>query len=147
MSTEDLIRDLHHHRELCQEALDLFASPGAATRREWAARKTLPARLDLSLNSLRRWRQWWRNLSTAQRHAHPEVARLLQDTLDLMMKSIVQGREAFERQAAGPRPADPAAGAAASPARPEPDRPRFARVEAPARTAHFVARRYARYAD
>jgi hypothetical protein len=136
MNIADLMRDLEHHRSLCYEALRLFGTTAeVADPDEQAAlaRKTLPGRLDMSLNALRRWRQWLRNLPEEERRANPDVSALLQQTLDLMMKSIVTGKESIERNvpASNPGPAltsQPASAETSSP-------------------PHFVARRYARHAN
>lgn len=156
MSIEEMIRDLEHHRGLCRESMDLFNGNVVGAEAQ-EMKKTLPARLDMSLNSLRRWRQWWRQLSATEREAHPDVAALLQDTLDLMMKSIVLGRESCDRTLSGGVPSVPQPSAAPTsavpqrPATPTTDRapvvstPKFPRAEP--QSAHFVARRYKRHAD
>ncbi len=100
-ATAEMINDLRQHEALCEELLAVVTSenggrrgsdpiPAAETLR--AKRELLP-RLDQSVDRLRAHRLHWRGLDPAERARHPEVAALLRQNQDLIMKIIVLDRE------------------------------------------------------
>ena len=57
------------------------------------SRKDLLARLDLSLNNLRKWRQAWQQSDPGERARHPQVKTLFQMLQDQIVKILQLDRE------------------------------------------------------
>jgi hypothetical protein len=95
------IECLHNHRSLCLEILKLVEKENtlfrAANTAEAfslrATRKNLLAQLSDSLDRIRELRSSWLKLEAVQRRGHPEVAELLRDNQNLIMKILVLDRE------------------------------------------------------
>jgi hypothetical protein len=100
-SLASLTSDLRGHLALCQEILALVEkenhtlhhSAGGLSFEAYQAKKNLLPRLNQSLNQIRQHRATWQKLSPAERAQHPEVAGLLRQNQDLIMKIIVLDRE------------------------------------------------------
>lgn len=100
-AAEDLAVALRQHLALCQEALELIEREARALCEADPApqftlqqgRKSLLARLDESLPRLRQQRAAWLKLPAADRARQPEVAALLRQNQDLIMKALVLDRE------------------------------------------------------
>ncbi|NJO56213.1 MAG: hypothetical protein HC834_07525 [Rhodospirillales bacterium] len=88
---------LELYRELLtvveQEGQELRDASQPPTGGAAEARKTLLPRVNESLDNLRKHRLRWTQASTAERAQHPEIAGLLRQSQDLIMKIIVQDRE------------------------------------------------------
>ena len=98
----EVVSDLRSHLELARELLLLAERESHALRSLELGlsvfdfqqlRKNLLPRLDGSLVRLRSHRVAWQRLSPAQRLQHPEVAALLRQNQDLVMKVLVLDRE------------------------------------------------------
>jgi len=161
---------LREHRYVCSEILKLVERENNLLRSRQAeqafslrsTRKNLLADLSGSLDKVRELRVAWLKLSPGQKHGHPEIAELLRENQNLIMKILVLDRENEQtllRQGFGPaRPvaaftAPPPKSVVATPA----TRPTVARpvpgpaVERPqpkagAKRPHFVANMYQRNA-
>ena len=98
---DSMLEDLRAHLALCQEVLtvverenqSLRGSPIGTEFETYHAKKSLLPRLSQSLNQIRRHRTAWQNLGLTARARHPEVADLLRQNQDLIMKVIVLDRE------------------------------------------------------
>ena len=73
------------HATACMCSAAAFALRGA--------RKNLLAQLTDSLDKIRELRITWLKLEPAQREGHPEIAELLRENQDLIMKILVLDRE------------------------------------------------------
>ena len=98
--TAAIVDDLKNHLDICTELLALVEKEsqmfrrGDATGQENAGqRKALLARLTPSLARIKRHRQDWQNVDPAERTQHPEVAELLRQNQDLIMKILMLDRE------------------------------------------------------
>jgi hypothetical protein len=99
--TVSIADDLRSHLRLCQEILDvaqresqLLRDPAQPSPFElYQARKQLLPRLNQSLEALRRHRGAWQKLGPEQKALQPEVAPLLRQNQDLIMKILVLDRE------------------------------------------------------
>lgn len=98
----EAVSDLRAHLGLCQELLQLAERENQALREpEFGSsafefhqlRKVLLPRLDHSLAQMKKHRAAWQRLSPAQRQQNPEIAALLRQNQDLIMKVIVLDRE------------------------------------------------------
>ncbi len=96
-----ITRDLTDHLALCQEVLTLveqeslaLRSGDEAKRFEFCqARKALLPRLDESLGRIKQQRLDWQRLPTAERARQPQIAGLLRQNQDLIMRILVLDRE------------------------------------------------------
>ncbi len=100
-ATAELIDGLRQHEALCEELLAVVTSenggrhgsdsaPAAETFR---VKQELLPRLDQSVDRLRAHRRHWQRLDPVERARHPQVAALLRQNQDLIMKIIVLDRE------------------------------------------------------
>jgi hypothetical protein len=98
----EVASDLRTHLALAREILQLaereshgLRSPelGSSAFELHRLRKDLLPRLDASLVRLRSHRVAWQRLSQTQRLQHPEIAALLRQNQDLIMKVLVLDRE------------------------------------------------------
>ena len=93
--------DLRRHLALCQEVFSLVERENQSLREAgngpelemFQAKKDLLSRLNQSLNQIRQHRTTWQKLDPAERAQFPEVAALLRQNQDLIMKIIVLDRE------------------------------------------------------
>jgi len=99
--SKEMSDDLKARLALCQELLQGLEREGQALRRpdnpslfefHQLRKKLLPA-LSRSLETLRRHRVDWQQLSQAERALHPEIGVLLRQNQDLTMKLIIIDRE------------------------------------------------------
>ena len=96
-----MIEQLQRHLALSREALVLVERENQSLRdsdkgmasETFKEKKNLLPRLDQSLNQLRQHRTGWQRMSPAERAQYPEVAGLLRQNQDLIMKVIVLDRE------------------------------------------------------
>lgn len=96
-----MVGDLRRHLALCQEVLSLVECENQSLRdaakgpefETHQAKKVLLLRLDQSLDQIRQHRTTWQKLGPAERAQCPEVAALLRQNQDLIMKIIVLDRE------------------------------------------------------
>jgi hypothetical protein len=101
ISPMQLVAELRSHQDLYHEILAAVEKEGRALREADASqplvgsetRKNLMPRLNESLDILKKHRLRWTQASSAERAQHPEVAALLRQSQDLIMKIIVQDRE------------------------------------------------------
>jgi hypothetical protein len=150
---------LREHRYVCSEILKLVEKennllrsrqPGQAFTLR-STRKNLLADLSDSLDKVRELRIAWLKLPPGQKQGHPEIAELLRENQNLIMKILVLDRENEQtllRQ--GFVPVRPASAVARPAPRPAVVRPQAApAVERPnivAQRPHFVASMYQRNA-
>jgi hypothetical protein len=95
------LKNLRAHRALCSEVLSLVEKENSVLRSDKHAeaigfqqqRKNLLAQLDESLDKIRELRIAWLKLEPAQREGYPEIAELLRENQDLIMKVLVLDRE------------------------------------------------------
>jgi len=95
------LKSLNAHRALCDKILHLVEKESVLLRSENPAeatdlrteRKNLLAELDVSLDKIREIRIGWLKLEPVQRHGHPEIAELLRENQNLIMKILVLDRE------------------------------------------------------
>ena len=100
-ATAEMINDLRQHEALCEELLAVVTSENGGRRgidpvpaaETFRAKRELLPRLDQSVERLRAHRLHWQRLDPAERALHPEVAALLRQNQDLIMKIIVLDRE------------------------------------------------------
>lgn len=98
---DKVLGDLQRHAEICRECLALaeaenqrlreaadFPAADSAQRR----RELLP-RIESSLRTLRSHRLQWQQLPATERLGHPEVARALRITQELVMRVVLLERE------------------------------------------------------
>jgi len=96
-----LVAELRSHQDIYHEILAAVEQEGRALREADTSqplggsetRKNLLPRLNESLDILKKHRLRWTQASPAERTQHPEVAALLRQSQDLIMKIIVQDRE------------------------------------------------------
>ncbi len=97
----DIIDYLRQQQGLYQEMLTMIDREGQNLRKlengnafeNFQAKKSLLPRLNQSLQRLREHRISWQKLMPDQRAKHPEVASLIRQNQDLIMKIIVLDRE------------------------------------------------------
>jgi hypothetical protein len=92
---------LRTHRAVCSEILKLVEKENSLLRSDKpetafelrVSRKKLLAQITESLDKVRELRVAWLKLEPAQRQGYPEVAELLRDNQNLIMKILVLDRE------------------------------------------------------
>ena len=97
----EFIHDLRTHRNLCEAILGLASRENTFLRSETSAiptesaplRKKFLAQLAESLNKIREHRLAWMRLEPSVRQGHPEIAELLRENQDLIMRILVLDRE------------------------------------------------------
>src|SRR5258706_3425228 len=97
----DIIDYLHQQQRLYKEMLvmtdregqDLQKFENSNAFENFQAKKSLLPQLNQSLERLREQRIGWQKLTPDQRAKHPEVASLIRQNQDLIMKIIVLDRE------------------------------------------------------
>jgi flagellar biosynthesis/type III secretory pathway chaperone len=100
-SVSELAEDLRQHLGLCQEILAVVERECQWLRQAEtpepttviALKKCLLSRLNQSLERLRQQRLRWQQTHPTERARHPEIAALLRQNQDLIMKVIVLDRE------------------------------------------------------
>jgi hypothetical protein len=150
---------LREHRYVCSEILKLVEKENHLLRARQSVqafslrstRKNLLADLSDSLDKVRELRVAWLKLPPGQKHGHPEVAELLRENQNLIMKVLVLDRENEQtllRQGFGPARPAPAIAmpvTKAATVMPEPA-PSVERPKTVAQRPHFVASMYQRNA-
>ena len=99
--TSTIVGDLRRHLTLCQEVFSLVERENQSLRdagkglefETHQAKKVLLVGLEESLVQIRQHRLTWQKLGPAERAKSPEVAALLRQNQDLIMKIIVRDRE------------------------------------------------------
>jgi hypothetical protein len=97
----DLARELRSLQSICAKVLSQVEREAVALRRADGAgplepngpRKKFLAQLTESIDKIREHRVAWLQLDITERQRHPEVAELLRETQDLLMKVLVLDRE------------------------------------------------------
>jgi hypothetical protein len=97
----EFIHDLKTHRNLCEAILTLASKENSALRSQAARgseesvgqRKKFLAQLTESLNKIREHRVAWMRLEPSLRQGHPEIAELLRENQNLIMRILVLDRE------------------------------------------------------
>lgn len=94
----ELAQHLRGHLKLCEDILSLVERENAALKQaesglEATARKQLLPGLELSLAKLKTLRADWLKLPADVRKQQPEIAGLLRQNQDVIMKVIVLDRE------------------------------------------------------
>lgn len=101
-AADEMAHDLRDFLELCRELLRVVEKENAALRQTndaspigpgTAARRKLLPRVEQSLEQLRRHRTAWSHASAEQRARHPEIAALLRQCQDTVLKIVVLDRE------------------------------------------------------
>ena len=100
-SLTEFVNDLKTHRSLCEAILTMAARENSELRGQnegltvesSAQRKKFLAQLTNSLDKIREHRTVWRRLEPAARQGHPEIAELLRENQNLIMKILVLDRE------------------------------------------------------
>ena len=93
--------DLKTHRSLCEAILTLSAKENSALRSaqdgfafdNLGQRKKFLAQLTESLDKIREHRIAWMRLEPSVRQGHPEIAELLRENQNLIMRILVLDRE------------------------------------------------------
>jgi hypothetical protein len=97
----EFAHDLQTHRSLCEAILALSAKENGALRTQvegfnfdsTAQRKKFLAQLTDSLDKIREHRIAWMRLEPSVRQGHPEIAELLRENQNLIMRILVLDRE------------------------------------------------------
>jgi hypothetical protein len=97
----EFAHDLQTHRSLCEAILALASKENSALRgaeagfsfESSAQRKKFLAQLTDSLDKIREHRIAWMRLEPTVRQGHPEIAELLRENQNLIMKILVLDRE------------------------------------------------------
>ena len=97
----EFIHDLKTHRNLCEAILalasrentDLRGQGQTASPEGAGQRKKFLAQLTESLNKIREHRVAWMRLEPSVRQGHPEIAELLRENQNLIMRILVLDRE------------------------------------------------------
>ena len=100
-TTAAMITDLRQHEAVCRELLAVVERESAALRSAdsktsmdlFRSKKELLPRLNRSVETLRSHRIEWQRRNASDRAQHPEIAALLRQTQDVVMKIIVLDRE------------------------------------------------------
>lgn len=100
-ATADIARDLRSHLALAEEILESVQDEGQSFRsgddvpfpEHSRRRQSLLPRLNQTLDNIRRRRIEWQRLSSIEKASCPEVALLLQENQDLIMKIVLLDRE------------------------------------------------------
>jgi hypothetical protein len=98
---DNFVADLKAHRALCESILALAGRENSALRAQndglttesSAQRKKFLAQLTDSLDKIREHRIVWMRLEPAARQGYPEIAELLRENQNLIMKILVLDRE------------------------------------------------------
>lgn len=101
MDFEKLTRALQEDSLLYRELIDLVAAEGQTLRGDveynafeyHQARRQLLPKIKGSLDQLKLHRLAWMQIGTQERARHPEIAALLRQNQDLIMKVVVLDRE------------------------------------------------------
>jgi len=101
VTSPDFAERLRNHLAVCTEILKLVEKENSLLRSEnseaafslRSTRKNLLAQLTDSLDKIRERRIAWLKLEPAQRQGHPEIAELLRENQNLIMKILVLDRE------------------------------------------------------
>lgn len=97
----EFAQDLQTHRSLCEAILALAAKENGALRSQGEGfnfdstgpRKKFLAQLTDSLDKIREHRIAWMRLEPSVRQGHPEIAELLRENQNLIMRILVLDRE------------------------------------------------------
>ena len=97
----EFAQDLRAHRALCESILTLAARENSTLRSQEEGltaessgqRKKFLAELTDSLDKIREHRIAWMRLEPTERQGHPEIAELLRENQNLIMKILVLDRE------------------------------------------------------
>jgi hypothetical protein len=101
----EFVHDLKTHRNLCEAILALAAKENSELRAQGQMaleetrpesirqRKKVLAQLTESLNKIREHRVAWMRLEPSVRQGHPEIAELLRENQNLIMRILVLDRE------------------------------------------------------
>jgi hypothetical protein len=97
----EFAQDLQTHRSLCEAILALSARENGVLRAQGegltvegsAQRKKFLAQLTDSLDKIREHRIAWMRLEPSVRQGHPEIAELLRENQNLIMRILVLDRE------------------------------------------------------
>src|SRR5687768_595669 len=101
-SLTEFVHDLKTHRSLCEAILTLSAKENSSLRaagensfayESTAQRKKFLAQLTESLDKIREHRIAWMRLEPSVRQGHPEIAELLRENQNLIMRILVLDRE------------------------------------------------------
>ena len=145
---------LREHRYVCSEILKLVEKESNLLRSRQAAeafsfrstRKNLLADLSDSLDKVRELRVAWLKLPPGQKQGHPEIAELLRENQNLIMKILVLDRENEQtrlRQGFVPARSASAVARPVAPSVPAVERPE---PKTAGKRPHFVASMYQRNA-
>ena len=104
MNWTQMLIDLRQHQLLSREILSLAERESQALRQPSPGqpavlqeisdlRRLLLPRLSESLEKVRRHREHWQTLTVAERAAQPEIAFLVRQTQDLIMRVLLLDRE------------------------------------------------------
>ena len=104
MNWTQMLIDLRQHQLLSREILSLAERESQALRQPSPGqpavlqeisdlRRLLLPRLSESLEKVRRHREHWQTLAVAERAAQPEIAYLVRQTQDLIMRVLLLDRE------------------------------------------------------
>lgn len=101
MNWTQMLTDLRQHQLLSREILSLSERESQALRQAQAdvlqeisdLRRLLLPRLGESLEKVRQHREHWQTLTPAERAAQPEIAYLVRQTQDLIMRVLLLDRE------------------------------------------------------
>ena len=104
MNWTQMLTDLRQHQLLSREILSLAERESQALRQPSPGqpavlqeisdlRRLLLPRLSESLEKVRRHREHWQTLTVAERAAQPEIAFLVRQTQDLIMRVLLLDRE------------------------------------------------------
>ena len=104
MNWTQMLTDLRQHQLLSREILSLAERESQALRQPSPGqpavlqeisdlRRLLLPRLSESLEKVRRHREHWQTLTAAERAAQPEIAFLVRQTQDLIMRVLLLDRE------------------------------------------------------
>jgi flagellar biosynthesis/type III secretory pathway chaperone len=96
-----MLNDLREHQAICRQLLMLAEKESQALRQNETPtlqeitnkRRTLLPGLSDSLERVRQHRTQWQLLTEAERNTKPEIAYLIRQTQDLIMKVILMDRE------------------------------------------------------
>ena len=97
----EFVHDLTTYRNLCEAILTLASKENSelrgpapsSTPERVALRKKFLAQLTDSLNKIREHRVAWMRLEPSVRQGHPEIAELLRENQNLIMRILVLDRE------------------------------------------------------
>jgi hypothetical protein len=97
----EFIHDLKTHKNLCEDILKLVGNEHSRLRSTGddiavesnPLKKKFLAQLTESLNKIREHRASWLKLEPAVRQEHPEIAELLRENQNLIMRILVLDRE------------------------------------------------------